>query len=156
MKNQIPSKETKFFKIKHTKKTIILSIAVLVLCIFGIGLTLYRCFHFGIHGFTDVLKYPFLIAIELLCIFLVITVLAKSQYLIDEKLLTVQYGVIKTKIEIKSITSILLDTDTKKMTLYMGEEYFVLSLPEADNHEFVQAIRKNNSDIEYSFTLSDQ
>ena len=85
-----------------------------------------------------------------------ITVLAKSQYLIDEKLLIVQYGVIKTKIEIKTITSILLDTDTKKMTLYMGEEYFVLSLPEADNHEFVQAIRKNNSDIEYSFTLSDQ
>ena len=140
----------------HSKRTYILSALILALCVVGMGISIYRALKFGINGFSDILKYPFLILLELFCIVLVIALLVKSQYVLDDKELKAQYGLVKNVFPIKSITSILLDTDTKKMTLHMGEEFFVLALPEADNHDFVQALRDKNPNIDYSFTLSDQ
>ncbi len=148
--------DEKIFKIKLPKRIFILSIIVIALCIFGIALTVARLIEFGINGFTDFLKYPFLILLQLFCIILVITVLTNSKYILTQKTLTVQFGITKNQFDIENITSLLLDTDSKKLTLYLGEEYFVLFLPEENNHDFVQAIREKNLTIEYSFTLSEQ
>ena len=155
MKKKTTRQNIKTFKMILSKSIYILSVAILIVCVVGIALTVYRAFKFGINGFSDILKYPFLIVIELLCIVLVVALLVKSQYVLDDKELKAQYGLVKNVFPVKSITSILLDTDTKKMTIYMGEEFFVLSLPETDNHDFVQALREKNPNIEYSFTLSE-
>ena len=128
MKNQSSPNTAKTYKIQFTNLIICLAIAVLLFCATGIVFSIYRIATLGITNMNDVLKYPFLILVSLFCIALVIGILVKSQYIIDETYLISQFGFIKSKFEIKKITSMLLNMDTKKLTVYYGEEFFVLSL----------------------------
>ena len=84
-----------------------------------------------------------------------ISVLAKSQYIVDETYYTTQFGFIKSKFLIKDVTKLELDTDTQKLTVYVGEQFSVLSLSPEWNHEFIAAIREVKPDIEFTFTLSE-
>ena len=69
--------------------------------------------------------------------------------------LVLQFGFIKSKYPLNAVTSLLLDTDTKKITVYMGEDFFILTTHPTLNNDLVQAIRKENPDVEFSFTLSE-
>jgi len=143
------------FKIKFTKLIIALSIAVFALCIVGVGLSVWRIYRFGIHGFTDVIKYPFLIAVCVFCIVLMICVLAKSQYVVSGNELITQYGFIKSKFPVKDISSLTLDIQTQKLTVSFGEQFMVMSVNPDWQEKLVRALLAINPDIEYSFTLSD-
>ena len=150
--NRIMKNERVILKMKLSKLLYILSALVLVLCLGGIALTIGRITQYGIHGLNDILRYPFLIVVQIFCIILVVALLIKAEYVITNTHVIARYGLIKDKIEIKNITSLLWDTDLKKMTVYMGEQFFVFAFSSADSHEFVQAVRKINPSIEYSFT----
>ena len=155
MSKRQPPNEAKTFKIKFSKLIIGLCIAIYILCSVGVGLSVWRIIRFGIHGFSDALQSPFLIAVSAFCIVLVTAILIKSQYIVDKTHFTSQYGFIKSKFAIKEITSIVLDTDTKKLTLYFGEQFMVVSGSPSWNEEFVRALLAVNPDIEYSFTLTE-
>ena len=143
------------FKIQHTPLIIALCIAALILCIIAVIVSVLRIIDFGINGFNDVIKYPFLIAVSLFCIVLVISVLLKSQYIIDNQSLISQFGFVKSKFAIKDITAVVLDTDTYKLTVKFGEEYTVAGLNKQWNEEFVRALLKVNPSIDYSFTFTE-
>lgn len=147
---------TSHFKIQFTKIMYFLAVAVFALCGASIAISIYRIVTFGITGFTDVLKYPFLIFVSVFCLVIVISLLIKSQYIIDKKYLTVQYGLVKSKFELKSITSMVLDMTTNKLTVYMGEQFTVLSTSKDWNEEFVRAILAENPSVDYSFAFSDE
>lgn len=155
MKKKSAPTKAKYFKYQFTKTMIGLAIAVLLLSLAGIGVSIYRIVQFGIHGFTDALQSPFLIAICLLCMAIILSILIKSQYIIDDRHYIVQFGIIKSKFAIQDITSILLDSDTKKLTVYIGEEFSVLSLAIANHDEFIAALREANPHIEFTFTLAE-
>ena len=134
-----------------------LSIAVILLCVAGIVISVYRLVEFGgVDGFTDALTSPLLIAICIFCIALVISMLVKSQYIVDDKYYTTQFGFIKSKFLIADITALLYDTDTKKLTVFVGEQFSVLSLNPIWNDEFITALRAVNPNIDFSFTLTEQ
>lgn len=151
MKNQSSPNTAKTYKIQFTNLIICLAIAVLLFCAAGIVFSIYRIATLGITNMNDVLKYPFLILVSLFCIALVIGILVKSQYIIDETYLISQFGFIKSKFEIKKITSMLLNMDTKKLTVYYGEEFFVLSLQKDWTEVFARDLLDVNPAIEYSF-----
>lgn len=155
MKKTTAPQEAKIFKITFSKTILALSITILLICLAGIGISVWRIFSFGIHSFNDVLKYPFLILVGGFCIAVVVAILIRSQYILDKEYLTAQFGFVKTKYDVKKITSLLLDTDSKKLTVNCGEEFFVLMLSNNWNEEFVRALLSVNPDIDYSFTLSD-
>ena len=131
-----------------------LAIAVLALCLGGLGLSIYRLINSPLQEFSDYLKSPLLIAISAFCIVVVVGILVKSQYVITEEYYVLQFGFIKSKYPIKDVTSLLLDSDTQKMTVNMSDGYTVLSLSQSDNDEFVKAIQSINPEVEFSFTLS--
>ena len=153
MKTQNQNREV--FKIQFSKMIVLLCIAIFALCSMGIGLSVWRIARFGIQEFSDVLKSPFLIAVCAFCIIIVICILIKSQYVVDEKYFITQFGFIKSKFAIKDITSLLLDCQTKKLTIHFGEEYTVLSVNPDWQEKLVRAILTINPDIDYTFTLSD-
>ena len=155
MKKQSAPHEAKFFKFRFTPLMLILAVAVILLCVAGIGLSAWRIVKQGIHGFNDALKSPLLIAICAFGIVVVAAMLIRSRYVIEEKTLTLQFGIIKNKFPIENFTSVLLDTDSKKLTVYMGEEFFVVNTNPEWNHDFVQALREVKSEIEFSFTLTE-
>ena len=145
----------KRFQIKFTPVIISLCFAILLLCCVGIGISIWRIAHFGINGFNDVIKYPFLIAVCLFCIVIVIGILIRSQYLVDGETFITQFGIIKSKFSIQEITSVLLDRDLKKLSIYFGEQYSVLSVSPEWNEELVRALLAVNPNIDYGFTLTD-
>lgn len=153
MKKQNDNQTT--FKIQFTKTIYLLCVAVFLLCGAGLGISVWRIARFGINGFSDALKSPFLIAICLFCIALVCGILIKSQYVVDDKHLITQYGFVKSKFVVKDMTSMVYNTQTKKLTVYFGEQFIVLSTAENWNEPLVRALLKINPNIDYSFTLTD-
>ncbi len=134
---------------------ICLAIGAILLSLAGIVVSVYRIVNFGIREFADALQSPFLILVCLFCIVLICSIFIKSQYVVDDTHYTTQFGFIKSKYEIKNITSLSLDMDTKKLTVYFGEEFTVLSLNPTWQDEFIAAIRAVNPEIEFTFTLAE-
>ena len=155
MKQQSVPQETKNFKFRFTPTMIVLSIVVILLCFVGIGLSVFRIAKYGIHEFTDTLKSPFLIAICVFGIVVVVATLIRSRYTITKETLTMQFGFIKNKFAVKDLSSVLLDTDTHKLTVYMGEQFFVVTTSPEWNNDFVQALREVKPDLEFRFTLAE-
>ncbi len=135
---------------------IVLACAVIALCLAGIALSILRIINEGIHEFADALKSPFLIAICIFGIVIVVALLIRSQYVITDEHFITQFGLIKSKFAIKDITSIILDTDSRKLTVYMGEEYFVVTTNPEWNNDLVQALRERKPEIDFSFTLTEK
>lgn len=155
MKNADQKNDKQIFKITFSKSIYLLCVAVYLLCIAGIALSVWRIIKFGVHGFNDIIKYPFLIAVCLLCIVLVTAILIRSQYVVDKQYLITQYGLIKSKFAIKDITAVTLDSDSQKLTVNFGEPYTVISVSPAWNEQFVRALLAVNPNIDYSFTFSE-
>lgn len=147
-------KKNNTFKIQFSWTIILLTVAVYILCVLGIAVSVWRIYKFGIHGFTDVIRYPFLIGVCVFCLAIVTAILIRSQYIVDGKYLITQYGFIKSKFEVKKITSLLFDGEIKKLTVKFGEEFMLLTVNPAWNENLVRALLEINPDISYSFTLA--
>lgn len=154
MENSKQSKNAKYFKYKFTTAMLILLIVALVLCAAGLAVSIYRLYNEGIHGFLDVLQSPLLIAICVFAIAFIISVLAKSQYVVTDKHYIAQFGFVKSRFLIKQVTRLELNSDTKQLTVFVGEEYMVLSIVPDQNDAFVQAMREVNKNIDFTFTLA--
>ena len=155
MSKQSAPQEAKIFKFKFTPLMILLACAVLALCIAGIAVSIWRIWKNGVNGFSDALKSPFLILICLFGIVIVTALLIRSRYVITKDTLTTQFGFIKSKFSIQDFTSVQLDTDSRKLTVYLGEQFFVVTTDPTWNNDFVQALREVKPDIEFSFTLTE-
>ena len=151
----IKTKPTGVFKIKFPITIILLCVAVYLLCGVGIGVSVWRIIHFGVKEFADVLKYPFLILVCLFCIVVVSSILIKSQYAVDDKYFTSQYGLIKSKFPVKDVTALTFDTDEKKLTVNFGEQFMVLSVNPDYSEALVRALLAVNPNIDYGFTLAE-
>ena len=156
MKKQSAPQEAKKFKFRFTPMMIILAIAVILLCIAGIVLSILRIINEGINGFSDALKSPFLILICLFGITVVIALLIRSQYVITDREFITQFGFIKSKFPLDKFTAITLDTDQRKLTVNMNEEFFIISTHPDWNNDLAQALRERNPNIEFSFTVADK
>ncbi|MBQ2769128.1 MAG: hypothetical protein IJF44_04060 [Clostridia bacterium] len=154
MKNKQPQ-EIKYFKYKFTKLMIVLAFAVIALCLVGLGLSVYRLVQFGVPTFLDSLKSPLLIFVCVFCIAIVIGILLRSRYVVNGEYYYVQFGFIKSKYSIKEITAVILDTDTKKLTVYVWENFSVLTMQPDQTEKFVQALQAVKPSITYSVTLTD-
>ena len=132
----------------------VLLVVALLLCVAGLIVSAYRLYNQGINRFLDALQSPLLIAICVFAIVFIISVWAKSQYVVTDKHYISQFGFVKSRFLIKQVTKIELDSDTRKLTVFVGEEYMVLSIIPEQNDAFVQAMREANKNIEFTFTLA--
>lgn len=150
------SYEKQVFKYNLSVKMIVLSILAILLSVAGIAVSANRIAQEEIDGFIAALRSPLLIFVCLACIVIVLSILIKSQYVIDGKDYITQFGFIKSRFPIKDITALVLDSDTKKLTVYIGEQYSVLSLNAEWNDAFIKALRDINPNIDFSFTLAEE
>lgn len=154
MKKSSQPKTAKYFKYRFTGVMLAMLIVALVLCAAGLIVSVYRLYNHGIKQFLDVLQSPLLILICVFAIAFIVSVLVKSQYVVTDKHYITQFGFVKSRFLIKDVTGIELDSDSKKLTVFVGEEYMVLSIVSEQNDAFVQAMRAVNPDVDFSFTLA--
>ena len=153
MKN---AKNIKRFPYKLTTTMYLLAFGAIALCLTGLGISIYRIVKFGVNGFTEYLQSPLIIGICILGIAVIISILVKSEYAVDEQYFYIRFGIIKDKFSIKDVTSMILDTDTNKLTVYFGEAYSVLAVNPNNNDEIIKAIREVNPNVDFSFTLAEK
>ena len=134
---------------------LVLAYAVIVLCLAGLGVSIYRIVKFGVPDFSSALQSPLLIFACLLCIAIVIGILVRSRYVVKGEYYYVQFGFIKSKYPIKEITAIVLDTDTKKLTVYVWDNFSVLTMLPSQTDGFVRALQEVKPSITYSVTLTE-
>jgi hypothetical protein len=134
---------------------ILLCVLALLLCATGVGISVYRIIANGISDFTDTLQSPFLIAVSLFCAAVVISILAKSEYIVTDEELITRFGFIKSKISLSAITAIEHDRTAQKLAVYCGEEFTVLTLKPEWADDFTHEICAANPDIAFSFTMTE-
>ena len=154
MKQQDNNEKRYTFPFKLNKLPIVLCFVVLALCIVGIIVSVLRIVNEGI-VIENVLQHPFLIAVCIFCMVIVLSLLIKSQYIIDETNFTTQFGIIKSKLPIKTINSIEEDREKEKLTVYCGESFTVIAIKKEWNDEFIRALLAVNPDIDYAFTMTE-
>ena len=142
--------EKRIFKIKFNAKIITLCVLVFALCGAGIAVSIVRMIRYGVHGFHDVIKYPFLIAVCVFCIALVIALLIRSNYEISKTEFITRFGFVKTKYPVQDLTKIEFDPATKKLWTYSGEAFAVITLYPEWTDEFIAALKEANPNIEYA------
>ena len=91
----------------------------------------------------------FLVPAVLLVI--LISLIVSSYYSIDGNTLKTSFGIIKSKYDISTIDTILLDRNTNKLTVYFKNNNFVVIVVKEEWYdEFTDALCKANKNIEFS------
>ena len=135
---------------------ILLSIAVYVLCVLGIIISTIRMIKFGIHGPSDIIKYPFLIGVCVFCIVLITAVLIQSYYTVQNGQLITRFGFIKTIYAVKDIVALTFDREARKLVVqFQNEQYMTLTVNKEWTDALIHALLDANPDIDYAFTLTD-
>ena len=75
----------------------ILLFVAMAWCAAGLVISIFRIYNEGIHGFLDALQSPLLVAICIFAIAFIISVLAKSQYVVTDKHYISQFGFVKSR-----------------------------------------------------------
>lgn len=156
MKNKQKKTEGARFPFRFTKTIIICSIGALILCLVGMAISIVRIVqNGGVHSPTEALQSPFLIAVCAFGIAFILSVLIKSEYVVDEKHLHSRVGFIHTKTDVKSVTKIEADLEEGKISLFCGEQFFVIACTKEVGANLIAAIMKVNKNVECCYALSD-
>lgn len=101
------------------------------------------------------LKYLLLYIASILLAVLLIAMLIRSRYMITEKHLVTQFGIIFSKYEIKKIRSVCLTTGTKKLNVYFDDfknRFITIVVKEEWYDDFIRTLTSVNDRIEFDFT----
>lgn len=151
---------------KHTKKkeyfSAKLPLAIIIACIAvallgGIGLTLsvWRLCAFKIRPVFDVVQDVVLLPVCAFCIGAPVSIIARSGYTITEKYLIQCFGLFHTRYEIREFSSMLLQSDSGKLTVYLGSQAISILIAPDKNDAFTRAVVAVKPDIDYGFTLTE-
>ena len=86
---------------------------------------------------------------------MLVSILAKSYYVITKNTLLVKYGLLKNEYPVSAITALMLDRDENKLTAYMGEVFMTITIDAEQNEAFVRALLAVNGDIDFSYTITE-
>jgi hypothetical protein len=154
--------ETQTFRFKFTGVMLAVLILLLALCAAGVGLTTWQFIDFlkeDVSSVYDWMKYVLLYFVSIFLAVLVLAMLIKSQYAITEKELISQFGIIRTKYEIKKIYSVRLFRGSNKLTVYFDDfktKYIVIVVKEIWYHDFIEALIARNEKISFDFITPDE
>lgn len=84
---------------------------------------------------------------------LIAAMLIRSQYVVTEKELITQFGIVRSRYQIKKIYSVCLMRPSNKLTVYFDDfktKFIVVSVRDAWYDDFMKALLARNEKIEFS------
>ena len=157
-------KPIKVYKFRFTPLMTVVFVLGIVLCAACLGLTSWQFAEFigGTRGdMTSALewiKYVMLYFVSIFLAVLLIAMLVRSRYIVTQKQLITQFGVIFSKYDIKSIRSVELLGDTKKLNVYFDDfknRFITIVVKEEWYDDFITTITSLNERIEFDFGSAD-
>ncbi|MDE6411568.1 MAG: hypothetical protein K2L02_03410 [Clostridia bacterium] len=101
------------------------------------------------------IKYLLLYFVSIFLAVLLIAMLIRSHYILTEKRLITQFGIIFSKYEIKKIRSVCLLNGTKKLNVYFDDfknRFITIVVKEEWYDDFIRTLTSINEKIEFDFT----
>lgn len=157
-KNELP---VKTFKFKFSPLMIAVFSIGIVLCAACFALTTWQFINFlsgELNAADEWIKYTLLYFASVFLAILLSAMLIRSRYIITDKLLITQFGIIKSKYQIRKIRSVCLLNGSKKLNLYFDDfktKYMTIVVKEEWYDEFVQALLARNESIEFDFSSAE-
>lgn len=155
----------KIYKFRFSPLMIAVFALGIALCAVCFSLTSWQFIEFvrGLRGDIssawEWLKY---LLIYFVCIFLAIQLIAmliRSRYVITEKLLISQFGMVSSKHEISQIHSVGLLNGSKKLNVYfddMKTRFITIVVKEEWYDDFIKTLTSINERIEFDFLATDE
>ncbi len=127
----------------------------LALCVTGLGLNIFSLITSDIASAAKpvypIIQHALMFLIPVVLGIILVSLLFSSYYSVDEKTLKTSFGIIKSKYKIEEIQSILLDRTLNKLTVHFkNSSFIVIVVKEEWYNEFIDALCKANSGIEFS------
>lgn len=151
------------FPFRFSPLMIFMFCLLLVLCAAGTAFTGWQFADFLASGdLSSVwswLRYLLMFLVCGLLILLVAAMLIKSQYIVKDKELVLQFGLIRTRYDISKIDSVRLFVGSEKLTVYfdsMKTDYTVIVVKKEWYEAFVRALQKRNGRIAFDFVSPEQ
>lgn len=149
--------QNKIFRFRFSPLLLAVMIVGLALCAACIGLTSWQFADFLRGDLTSVydwLKFFLLYFVSVFLAVLILSMLVRSQYILTEKELVLQFGFVKSRYEIKKIFSARVFKKSNKLTVYFDDfktKYMVIVVREEWYDEFVKELGARNEKIEFDF-----
>lgn len=105
------------------------------------------------------LKFVLLYFVSIFLAVLIIAMLLRSRYTITDKELILQFGIIRTRYELKKIYSVRLFRGSNKLTVYFDDfktNYTVIVVKDVWYEDFIQTLLSRNERIEFDFTTAEE
>ena len=150
------NKKKEYFPARLPVLIIVACVAVAVLGCIGLGVSVWRLVFFSDkpREVFDIIKDVALLPIGAFCIATPVAILLRSGYTVTEKWLSQSFGFFQTKYDVKDIRTLLLISDSGKLTASLDGQTVAFLLSPDKNEGITRALMKVNPDIEYSFTLA--
>lgn len=164
MKTMLETEKHKPAVFKFRFQPLILCVLVvgLMLCAACVALTTWQFVGFvqgDISSVYDWLKFLLLYFVGIFLAILIVAMLIKSQYIVTDKELIVQFGIVKSKYEIKKIFSARIFKKSNKLTIYFDDfktKYMIIVVREEWYDEFVKALGERNEKIEFDYVTAEE
>lgn len=146
-------------KYKFRFSTLILCIFALglALCAAGLGLNIYRLLTQGAQSPYEWMQYIILFFVSILLAVIIVSMFIKSQYVITERKLIVQFGIIRTKYDITKISSVHLFQGAGKLAVYFSDnKYTAVVIKECYFDDFIKELTSKNEKIGFSFSTAEE
>lgn len=101
------------------------------------------------------IKYLLMYFVSIFLAVILIAMLIRSRYILTEKRLITQLGIIFSKYELKKIRSVCLVNGTKKLNVYFDEfknRFITIVVKEEWYDDFIKTLTELNNQIEFDFT----
>ena len=132
------------------------------LCAAGLGLTTWRSINFLSGDLSSVYEWLQYILLYFVCILLSVlltAMLIRSQYVITEKELIVQFGIIRQKFSLATVYSVHLFRGSNKLAVYFDDfktKYVVIVVKEKWYDDFIKTLTARNERIAFSFSTAEE
>lgn len=134
--------------------------AAIALSAAGFGITTWRLISnrstYVATPFYNIMTYVLMYLITVALIVICVSVLLKSQYVIDGKTFKTRFGFIVSKYDVKKIDCVTLDRKTDKLTVtFTSGEFIVVVVKQEWYDEFITELLLANPKIEYTVNSLD-
>ena len=154
---------TKKYPFRFSSLILVVLILGLVLCAAGFGLTTWQFLGFlrdgNIASVYEWLKYVLLYFVSVFLALVIVAMLIKSQYLITDKQLILQFGIIRSKYDLKKIYSIQHFRGSDRLTVYFDDyksKYMVIVVKQSWYDDFVKTLTERNEKISFDFVTAEE
>lgn len=147
--------ERKVFRFRFSPLILVVLALVLVLCAACVAITTWQVIEFlngdDISSVYSWITYLLMYFVGIFLAVLVTAMLIKSQYIVTDKEFILQFGIIKSKYELKKIYSVRIFRKSNKLTVYFDDfktKYMVVVVKEEWYDDFIRALTEYNEKIE--------